>query len=53
MHFGDVTPIPHFVEESLAGKEPADEEAQGTVQPVQEVDLFLAVMWVYSQRTSG
>jgi hypothetical protein len=44
IHLGDVAPSPHFVEEFLAGKEPVDQEVQGAVQPVQEIDFFLGVM---------
>jgi len=47
-----MTPLSHFVEELLAGKEPVHQEMQGPVQPVQEIDLFLGVMPVISHERS-
>ena len=52
IHLGDMTPLSHFVEELLAGKEPVHQEMQGPVQPVQEIDLFLGVMPVISHERS-
>jgi len=46
IHLGDMAPGPHLGEELLAGKEPVHQEMQGAVQPVQEIDLNLAVMAV-------
>jgi len=48
IHLGDMAPGPHLGEELLAGKEPVHQEVQGAVQPVQEIDLNLAVMPVIS-----
>jgi hypothetical protein len=46
IHLGDVASGPHLVEELLAGKEPVHQEMQGVVQPIQEINLSLAVMSV-------
>src|SRR5450759_2959853 len=48
IYLGDMTPGPHLGEELLAGKEPVHQEMQGAVQPVQEINLSLAVMPVIS-----
>jgi len=48
IHLGDVAPGPFLVEELLAGKEPVHQEVQALVEPVQEINVTLAVVPVIS-----